>query len=125
MPYAESTPAKGWMNTVCMPSSSATRQACCPPAPPKHCRAKRDASCPFSSDTCLMALAMLATAMRRKPSAAARASCPGTRAANFARTASASSGWSAPGPKMAGKCAGWILPTMTLASVTVSGPPLR
>ena len=26
---------------------------------------------------------------------------------------------------IAGKCEGWILPTQTLASVTVSGPPLR
>ena len=44
---------------------------------------------------------------------------------NFARTISASSGWSASGPKIGGKCAGWILPRQTLASVTVSGPPLR
>ena len=29
------------------------------------------------------------------------------------------------GPKIAGKCFGWILPTQTLASVTVSGPPRR
>ncbi len=29
------------------------------------------------------------------------------------------------GPKIAGKCRGWILPTQTLASVTVSGPPRR
>ncbi len=70
------------MNTVSMPSSSATRQACCPPAPPKHCRAKRAASWPFCSETCLIALAMLATAMRRKPSAAARGSCPARSAAN-------------------------------------------
>ena len=57
------------MKTVSMPSSSATRQACWPPAPPKHCSAKRVASWPFCTETCLMALAMLATAMRRKPSA--------------------------------------------------------
>jgi hypothetical protein len=31
----------------------------------------------------------------------------------------------APGPKIAGKCRGCTLPSMTLASVTVSGPPLR
>jgi hypothetical protein len=32
---------------------------------------------------------------------------------------------SRPGPKIAGKCRGCTLPSMTLASVTVSGPPLR
>ena len=125
MPYADSTPANGWMNTVCMPSSSATRQACCPPAPPKQCRAKPAASWPFCSDTCLIALAMLATAMRRNPSATTRGSWPGTSSANFSATTAASSRESASGPKMAGKCAGWILPTITLASVTVSGPPRR
>ena len=36
MPYAESTPASGWMNTRVIPSASATVQACWPPAPPKQ-----------------------------------------------------------------------------------------
>ncbi len=34
IPYADSTPASGWMSTRVMPSASATAQACCPPAPP-------------------------------------------------------------------------------------------
>ena len=67
MPYADSTPANGWMNTVSIPSASATRQACCPPAPPKHCNAKRVASWPFCTETCLIAFAMLATAICRIP----------------------------------------------------------
>ena len=35
IPYADSTPASGWISTLVMPSSSATAQACWPPAPPK------------------------------------------------------------------------------------------
>ncbi len=58
-----------------MPSASATRQACWPPAPPKHCKAKRVASWPLRTETCLIAFAMLATAMRMKPSA----TCSGVR----------------------------------------------
>jgi hypothetical protein len=46
-------------------------------------------------------------------------------AANFATTPSRSSGWSAFGPNTRGKCSGWILPSITLQSVTVSGPPRR
>ncbi len=76
---------------------------------------------------------MLATAIDRKPSATSRGSLSlpvacaisRARAANFSCTISASSGALPSGPKMAGKCLGWILPTQTLASVTVSGPPLR
>ena len=34
IPYADSTPASGWMSTRVMPSASATAQACWPPAPP-------------------------------------------------------------------------------------------
>ena len=121
------------MNTVVMPNSSATRQACCPPAPPKQASAKPVASWPFCTDTCLIALAMLATAMRRNPSARSRgsrawpvaAATSAARAANFSATTAPSSRSSPPGPKIAGKCAGWILPTCTLASVTVSGPPRR
>ena len=44
---------------------------------------------------------------------------------NFATTASRSSGSSRPGPKILGKKSGRSLPTMTLASVTASGPPRR
>ncbi len=44
---------------------------------------------------------------------------------NFATTMSRSSASSAPGPNTFGKCAGWILPTITFASVTASGPPRR
>ena len=96
----------------------------------------------FWIETCLMALAMLATATRRKPSATARGSCvapearessgppvaasmSAARAANFSATTAASSGASPSGPNRLGKWRGWILPTMTLASVTVSGPPRR
>ena len=32
------TPAKGCTNTRDMPKASATKHACCPPAPPKHCK---------------------------------------------------------------------------------------
>ncbi len=39
MPSAESTPAMGGTRTVRMPSESATRHACWPPAPPKVVRA--------------------------------------------------------------------------------------
>ena len=39
--------------------------------------------------------------------------------------ASSSSGWSPSGPNTAGKWAGWMRPSITLASVTVSGPPRR
>jgi len=45
-------------------------------------------------------------------------------APNFATTTSRSSASSAAGPNTFGKCAGWILPTITFASVTASGPPL-
>jgi hypothetical protein len=80
-----------------------------------------------------MAFAMLATAIRRKPSATwcgVRAwpvdfAISSASAANFSATTSASSGASPVGPKIAGKCRGWIFPTQTLASVTVSGPPRR
>lgn len=54
-------------------------------------------------------------------SAAARAASSAKRA----RTTSASSGWSPSGPKTAGKWAGWMRPSITWASVTVSGPPRR
>jgi hypothetical protein len=46
-------------------------------------------------------------------------------ASNFAMTMSRSSGWSALGPNTAGKKSGDSLPSMTLQSVTVSGPPRR
>ena len=34
IPYADSTPASGWMRILVTPSASATAQACWPPAPP-------------------------------------------------------------------------------------------
>jgi len=42
-----------------------------------------------------------------------------------ATTTSRSSASSAPGPNTCGKCAGEMRPSMTLASVTASGPPRR
>ena len=76
-----------------------------------------------------MALAMFSTAMRMKPSAISSGgrespACAAS-AAKPCRTASTSRGWSRPGPKIFGKKAGFSLPTITLASVTVSGPPRR
>ncbi len=70
---------------------------------------------------------MLSTAMRMKPSATASGGLPISApiAANFSRTIEASSGWSCRGPKIAGNRPGFSLPSMTLASVTVSGPPRR
>ena len=80
-----------------------------------------------------MALAMLSTAIMRKPSA----TCSGERASPLAsvmsaassakrrRTTAQSRGLSAPGPKTRGKKSGWILPSMTLQSVTASGPSRR
>ncbi len=56
-----------------IPSASATRQACCPPAPPKRRQREAVTSCPRATDIGLIALAMLATAMREKPSASCRA----------------------------------------------------
>ena len=41
IPYADSTPASGWMSTRVMPSASATAQACWPPAPPNTFRTYR------------------------------------------------------------------------------------
>lgn len=88
---------------------------------------------PFCTEIRFTAFAMLATAICRKPSA----TCSGVRSspvlramaavrpANRRRTTSVSSGWSPAGPKTWGKVAGWIRPSITLASVTVSGPPLR
>ena len=81
-----------------------------------------------------MALAMLATAMRRKPAATSSGGRTGAcvaratsraSAANFSATTAGSSGWSAFGPNTAGKKSGRSLPSITLQSVTVSGPPRR
>ena len=76
---------------------------------------------------------MLATAMSRKPAATSSgagvvpvaAPISAASAANPAATIPASSGWLPSAPNTCGKCAGWIRPSMTLASVTVSGPPAR
>ena len=127
MPNAESTPANGWMKTSVMESESATRQACCPPAPPKQPSTYSDTSKPRWMLIFLMAFAMLSTAIRRKPSAISSGGMPVCceSSANFSRTISSSSRSSAFGPKTAGKCADCSLPSMTLQSVTVIGPPLR
>jgi hypothetical protein len=52
---------------------------------------------------------------------------PARRAISSQRAseAAASIGSSPPGPNMRGKCSGLILPSTTLQSVTVSGPPRR
>ncbi len=84
-------------------------------------------------DTDLIASAMFCTAMVTKPSASASGvvsrpvafETSAARVSNFSRTASASSGWSPSGPKTAGNWSGRSLPSMTLQSVTVRGPPRR
>ena len=94
-------------------------------------------SCPLWTEIRFTAVAMLATATRRNPSATRSgvSSAAGTvpvsaeiRAASPAKSlrgVSTSSGWSPSGPKVGGKCSGRIRPSTTLASVTVSGPPPR
>ena len=90
-------------------------------------------SWPRCTEMNLIALAMLATAMRRKPSAIASAGCAlpvafaisAASTANFSRTTAASSASSPRGPNTFGKYSGWIFPSITLQSVTVSGPPRR
>ena len=117
-----------------MPSESATAQACWPPAPPNVVSAYRVTSWPFWTEIRFTALAMLATAICRYPSA----TCSGVRSSPVrsrisrgevgeavAGRAASSSGWSPSGPNTRGKWAGWMRPSMTLASVTVSGPPPR
>ncbi|CFU02243.1 Uncharacterised protein [Bordetella pertussis] len=116
-----------------MPSASATRQACWPPAPPKVVSAYSVTSWPRCTEMRLIASAMLPTAISRKPSASCSAliSRPvavrtsSAMAAKRARTAATSSGWSASGPNTLGKKSGWILPSRTLQSVTANGPPRR
>ena len=133
MPRADSTPAIGGTTTVRMPSESATAQACWPPAPPNVVSAYRVTSWPFSTEIRLTALAMFATAICRNPSATCSGvrSSPASRRTSSAsstkrrRTSSSSIGWSPSGPNTRGKCPGWMRPSMTLASVTVSGPPAR
>ncbi len=121
------------MKTCVMPSSSATRQACCPPAPPKQASVYSVTSWPRCTLMNLIALAMLATAILRNPSATCEGVCgvpvafaiSPASAANFSRTTPASSGRSPVVPNTFGKYAGWILPSITLQSVTASGPPRR
>jgi hypothetical protein len=74
-----------------------------------------------------MALAICCTAMAMKPSATSSALRPVRCAssANRPTTASLLRGSFACGPNTLGKYFGWILPTITLASVTASGPPRR
>ena len=115
-----------------MPSASATRQACWPPAPPKQLRQ--------------VAGDVIASLHRYLLDGVGHVlDCDGDEALGaplyfFLPTcglvarqilegvwppASRSSGWSWPGPKMAGKKPGCSLPSITLASVTVSGPSRR
>jgi hypothetical protein len=76
---------------------------------------------------------MFSTAMVTKPSATSSgvmalpvaAGSLGQAFERSARHVSASSGWSAFGPNTLGKNSGRSLPSMTLQSVTVSGPPRR
>ena len=63
------------MKTRVMPSASATRQACWPAAPPKQHSVYSVTSWPRCTEICLIALAMLPTAMSTKPSA----TCSGVR----------------------------------------------
>ena len=78
-----------------------------------------------------MARAMSPTAMVRKPSARSSgvralpvaAETSRASSANRAAVAAASSGWSPFGPNTLGKNRGSSLPSSTLQSVTVSGPP--
>ncbi len=65
-----------------MPSVSAMRHACCPPAAPKHDNAYCATSYPRSTEMRLIARAMLSTATRMKPSATASGVRPSP---NFAR----------------------------------------
>ena len=84
---------------------------------------------------CLIAFAMFSTAILRKPSAISSGvrrmpvadAISSASAANFARTTSASSGSSPPGPNTFGNSAGSSLPTITLQSVTVerAAAPIR
>ena len=110
MPYADSTPASGWITIEPMPSASATWHACCPAAPPKQQSANRVTSWPRCTEICLIAFAMRSTAIRKIPAA----SCSGVRAlarrrratarasaANAAAVAPASSGASRAGPEHA------------------------
>ena len=116
-----------------MPSASATAHACCPPAPPNVVSTYSVTSRPRCTEIFLIALAMFATATRRKPDATSSAvvAVPvlavtsAARRANRSRTTSASRDSSPLGPNTAGKYSGWTRPSSTFASVTVSGPPRR
>ncbi len=80
---------------------------------------------PLATEMRLIAFAMFSTAMRMKPSATSSGARPvfAASSANAARTRPSSSGASPAGPKIFGKYSPFSLPTMTFASVTVSGPP--
>jgi hypothetical protein len=85
-------------------------------------------SCRAAIEIFLIALAMLSTAILTKPSAAASALIPADarRSRRKARArASRVERLVAAGPKTRGKWSGRILPSTTLQSVTVSGPPRR
>ncbi len=74
-----------------------------------------------------MALAMLSTAMDRKPSATSTGLRPisSARVSKATVTASVSNGSSPLSPNTLGKNSGRNLPSSTLQSVTASGPRLR
>ena len=131
MPYADSTPASGWISTVPIAERSATWHACCPAAPPKQHSAKRATSWPRWTEICLIAFAI---ARRRSAGSRPRAarsellarSRREPRAASAANAADALRRRAAdPRPRRtrAGRSRGWMRPSSTFASVTVSGPP--
>ena len=75
---------------------------------------------------------MVSTAIWRAPAATRSGVMPGAAAAmavasseKRCRTASPSAGWSAVGPKTAGRAAIGSRPSSKLASVIVAGPPRR
>ena len=121
-PQVESTPGRGGITTVGMSSSSASRQACSGPAPPKATSAKRRGSCPRPTDTVRMARAIALSMISTMPAAASStpsASGRPMRAATAARAAAASSGSSPP------SSAAGMRPSTRCASVTVGSLPPR
>ena len=115
-----------------MPSASATRQACCPAAPPKQQSVVPRRSCPRCVEMRLIARAIVSQATRMKSSASCSGgggSTPEARmvaatAASAPRAAALSIRSPPPVPNTGAKNHGWSLPTTRLQSVIASGPPL-
>ncbi len=111
IPYADSTPASGWMRIFSMPRASATAQACWPPAPPNTLSRYPVTSYPRWTEIFLIALAMLATAISANPAATSSgprvspvaAAISALSAWNLLLVISLSRGWSPRGPKTFGK----------------------